>query len=100
MELSDPSALQARVRAVSTPSGKPKVEDVARCLMTGHPCGTDTRPRGSPCPCHACSGVRYGAAAERERIHALAINVAHGYQRNPAAACVLRDFAARIREGE
>jgi hypothetical protein len=29
-----------------------------RCLITGHPVGTDTRPVGQPCPCASCSPAK------------------------------------------
>lgn len=32
--------------------------DWLRCDITGHPCGTDTRPEGEPCPCTTCQQYR------------------------------------------
>ncbi len=96
---------------MSTPSGKPRAEEVAEQL--GLSFWIENRD-GTGVLVHSQGGVRPATLSEvelwyaisravqdeRDRIRTLAINIAHGYQRNPAAACVLRDFAQRIREGE
>ena len=40
-----------------------------RCLVTGNPCGTDTRAMGDPCPCFACAD--YTADVEVQGIVAM-----------------------------
>lgn len=41
------------------------LQDVPRCLVTGHPCGTDTWARGSSCPCAPCQAFVARTEAQR-----------------------------------
>lgn len=41
------------------PPAAPRVEP-RRCMVTGNPCGTDTRAKGDPCRCFTCACERVG----------------------------------------
>lgn len=41
-------------------------KDAPRCLVTGNPCGTDTRPYNDPCRCKVC--VAWAGASFIEEI--------------------------------